>query len=158
MKVNRRLARYSANRDDYRSGCRPSRYHGDDLTTAPTADCSRNRGVESYRARTLRSTKVRAANVTDVPASPDVGDKVVMLGVSTVKFTPLLLTPLAYTTTLPVVAPVGTVALINVALQPGVAAVVPLNVTLPEPLVAPKLVPVIVTGAPTAPEVGDRGP
>ena len=31
--------------------------------------------------------------------------------------TPLLFTPLAFTTTLPVVAPVGTVATIDVALQ-----------------------------------------
>ena len=44
--------------------------------------------------------------VTDVPTVPEVGDKVVMLGVaSTVKLTPLLATPPTVTTTFPVVAP-----------------------------------------------------
>ena len=37
-----------------------------------------------------------------------------------------------------------------------VVAVVVLNFTVLVPWVAPKLVPVIVTDAPTAPEVGDR--
>ena len=70
---------------------------------------------------------------------------------------PLLFTPLAFTTTLPVVAPVGTVATIEVALQlPIVVAAVPLNFTVLVPCVEPKFVPVIVTDAPTAPEVGDR--
>ena len=76
---------------------------------------------------------------------------------TTVKPTPLLFTPLAFTTTLPVVAPVGTVATIDVALQLViVVAVVPLNVTVLVPCVDPKFDPVIVTDAPTAPEVGDR--
>ena len=57
---------------------------------------------------------------------------------------------------MPVVAPVGTVATIEVALQLViVVAVVPLNFTVLVPCVEPKLVPVIVTDAPTAPEVGD---
>ena len=56
-----------------------------------------------------------------------------MLG-KTVKLELLLFTPLALTTTLPVVAPVGTVATINVALQlPIVVAVVPLKLTEPAP-------------------------
>ena len=54
------------------------------------------------------------------------------------------------------VAPLGTVTLIEVALQLVTVAVVPLNVTDPDPLVEPKPVPVMVTDAPTAPEVGDR--
>jgi hypothetical protein len=96
--------------------------------------------------------------VTDAPTAPVVGDKLVMLGVgSTVKDDPLLFTPLALTTTLPVVAPVGTVATIEVALQlPIVVAVVPLNCTVLVPWVEPKFVPVIVTEAPTAPDVGDK--
>jgi hypothetical protein len=94
--------------------------------------------------------------VTDVPIAPDVGDKLAMLG-RTVKLEPLLFTPLAFTTTFPVVAPVGTVATIDVALQlPIVVAAVPLNFTVLEPWVEPKLVPVMVTDAPTAPEVGDK--
>ena len=51
--------------------------------------------------------------VTGVPTPPDEGDKEVMLGVGrTVKVTPLLATPLAFTTTGPVPAPVGTKATI----------------------------------------------
>jgi hypothetical protein len=70
--------------------------------------------------------------VTDAPTAPDVGDRLVMLGAATtVNDTPLLFTPLALTTTLPVVAPVGTVATIEVALQlPIVVAAVPLNLTV----------------------------
>src|SRR5579862_400103 len=96
--------------------------------------------------------------VTDAPTAPVVGDTLVMLGAATtVNDIPLLLTPLAFTTTLPVVAPVGTVATIDVAPQlPIVVAVVPLNFTVPVPWVEPKFVPVIVTDAPTAPVVGER--
>jgi hypothetical protein len=95
--------------------------------------------------------------VTAVPTAPDVGDKLLMLGAATtVNFTPLLATPLVLTTTLPVVAPVGTVVTIDVALQLPTVAVVPLKVTVPVPCVAPKPVPVIMTDAPTAPVVGDR--
>ena len=95
--------------------------------------------------------------VTDVPTAPEVGDRLVMLGVGrTVKLIPLLSTPLAWTTTLPVVAPVGTGTTIDVALQLVGAAAVPLNLTVLVPWVAPKLVPVMVTDAPTAPEVGDK--
>ena len=70
--------------------------------------------------------------VTDAPTAPEVGDRLLMLG-NTVKDTPLLFTPLANTTTLPVVAPVGTVTLIEVALQLVTVAVVPLNLTVLEP-------------------------
>ena len=96
--------------------------------------------------------------VTAAPTAPDVGDKLVMLGaVTTVNDDPLLADPLTVTTTLPVVAPVGTVATIEAALQlPIVVAVVPLNFTVLVPCVDPKLVPVIVTDAPTAPVVGDK--
>jgi hypothetical protein len=96
--------------------------------------------------------------VTDAPAAPDVGDRLVMLGAdTTVNDDPLLATLLTVTTTLPVVAPVGTVATIEVALQlPIVVAVVPLNFTVLDPCVEPKFVPVIVTDAPTAPDVGDK--
>jgi hypothetical protein len=91
--------------------------------------------------------------VTDAPTAPEAGDRLLMLG-KTVKTDPLLLTPLAFTTTLPVVAPVGTVVLIDVAVQLDTVAAVPLNVTVP--WVELKFVPVIVTDAPTAPAIGDR--
>jgi hypothetical protein len=77
-------------------------------------------------------------------------------GGTTVKDTPLLAEP-TVTTTLPVVAPVGTVATIDVVLQLAIAvAAVPLNFTVLVPCVEPKLLPVMVTEAPTAPEVGDK--
>jgi hypothetical protein len=95
--------------------------------------------------------------VTTAPTAPDVGDRLVILGVArTVKFWPLLFTPLAKTTTFPVVAPVGTGTLIVVALQLVGVPAVPLNLTVLLPWVAPKLVPVTVTGVATAPEVGER--
>jgi hypothetical protein len=93
--------------------------------------------------------------VTAAPTAPVVGETFVMLG-STVNVTPLLLTPLAFTTTLPVVAPTGTVATIMSEPQLViVVAVVPLNVTVPLPCVEPKCAPLIVTDTPTAPDVGD---
>ncbi len=95
--------------------------------------------------------------VTGVPTAPDVTDKFVILGVGrTVKFTPLLATPLVLTTTFPVVAPLGTVTPILDAPHDVTLAVVPLNVTVPVPCELPKLDPVIVTAAPTAPDVTDK--
>jgi hypothetical protein len=56
--------------------------------------------------------------VTEVPTGPDVGLKFVMLGATaTVKSTPLLGTPPTFTNTFPVVAPVGTGAVMLVLLQ-----------------------------------------
>src|ERR1700728_2811105 len=95
--------------------------------------------------------------VTAAPTAPVVIERLVMLGApTTVKLFPLLLTPLANTTTLPVVAPVGTVTAILVALQLVTVAVVPLNFTVLDPWVEPKFVPAIVTDAPTAPVVIER--
>src|SRR6266699_3761661 len=95
--------------------------------------------------------------VTAAPTAPVVIDKLVMLGAgTTVKFTPLLATPLAFTTTLPVVAPLGTVTPMLDAPQLVTVAVVPLNVTVPLPCEEPKFDPVMVTAAPTAPVVIDK--
>jgi hypothetical protein len=96
--------------------------------------------------------------VTDIPTAPNVGDKLAILGVGlTVKLFPLLAIPPTITTTLPVVAAVGTDALIEVALHELiVVALVPLNCTELPAWVVPNPVPVIVTEAPTAPEVGDK--
>ena len=72
--------------------------------------------------------------VTDAPTAPEVGDRLVIVGVArTVKEEPLLAVPLTVTTTLPVVAPLGTVAKIDVAPQLAIVAFNPLNVTLPPP-------------------------
>src|SRR5438552_16354021 len=101
--------------------------------------------------------KLRPAMVSDAPTAPELGDKLLMLGTaSTVNNTPALATPLTVTTTLPVVAPAGTGATIEVALQLVGLALVALKKTALAPWVEPKLVPVIVTDAPTAPEIGDN--
>ena len=94
--------------------------------------------------------------VTGESISPQTGDRLVILGLSTVKLTPLLATPLTVTTTFPVVAPLGTGTAMLVALQLVGVADVPLNVTVLLPCVDPKAVPVIVTEVVTLPEVGDR--
>ena len=95
--------------------------------------------------------------VTEAPIAAEVGERLVILGAgTTVKLTPLLDLLETFTTTLPVVAPDGTVATMLVALQLVALALVPLNVTVLVPCVEPKFVPVIVTEAPTAPDVGDR--
>jgi hypothetical protein len=94
--------------------------------------------------------------VTDVPARADEGDKLVIVGVArTVKEEPLVSTPLAWTTTFPVVAPLGTGTAMLVALQLVGVDAVPLNCTVLVPRVAPKFDPLIVTEVPTAPDVGD---
>src|SRR6266436_894455 len=74
----------------------------------------------------------------------------------TVKLTPLLTTPLIKTTTLPVVAALGTGATICVSLQLVVLAVVPLKLRtlVLVPTVGPKFVPLTVTTVPTGPDVG----
>jgi hypothetical protein len=102
--------------------------------------------------------KLAPAIVTVAPKTPDVGFTLAMLGAGTVtvKFTPLLATPPTVTTTFPAVAPVGTVTTMLVALQLVAVAVVPLNLTVLVPCVAPKFAPEIVTVAPTNPEVGFR--
>jgi hypothetical protein len=93
--------------------------------------------------------------VTDAPVLPEEGDKLVIAGAGrTVNGDPLLTPAPVWTTTLPVVAPAGTIAIIDVPLNMLiVAAATPLNFTM-----LPKLnsVPVIVTAAPIAAEDGDR--
>jgi hypothetical protein len=90
--------------------------------------------------------KLLPVMLTAVPTDPAVGDTpVIEGGTVTVKVTPLLASPFAVTTTLPVVAPLGTVTPMLVSLQPVADAIVPLNVTVP--WLDPKLLPVIVTVA-----------
>jgi hypothetical protein len=94
--------------------------------------------------------------VIAVPTPPEVGERLVTFGGGiTVNVTPLLVMPFAVTVTGPVVAPVGTIAVIDVAHQSMTFAGVPLKLTAPN--VVPKFTPVIVTSVPTPPEFGDRG-
>jgi hypothetical protein len=72
----------------------------------------------------------------------------------TVKLTPLLATPPTVTTTLPVVAPLGTGTTMLVALQLVGVPAVPLNFTVLAPWLVPKFPPVIVTAVPTVPDAG----
>lgn len=94
---------------------------------------------------------------TEEPAMPELGLSTLILGGGvTVNVTPLLAWPLTVTTTEPVVAPVGTVAVMPVSLQLEleVVALVPLNLTVLVPFVAPKPEPAMVIDEPIAPELG----
>jgi hypothetical protein len=93
--------------------------------------------------------------VTEVPIDPDAGEIPTIPAEVSVKARPLLLIFDTVTTILPVV-PLGTGATIWVLLHVVGVVVIPLNVTVLDPCIEPKFVPVIVTGVPTEPEVGDR--
>ena len=97
--------------------------------------------------------------VNDDPKPPPaVGEMLVIAGAAvTVNVLPLLATPpAAVTTTLPVTAPVGTVATMLVELQLEIVAANVPNFTPPLPCVEPKFDPLIVTTEPTAPVFGAR--
>ena len=96
--------------------------------------------------------------VIGVPTCPDDGLTEATLGAgNTVNVTPLLVLPAPdVTTTGPVAAPDGTAHTMVVADQGQSEASMPLKVTFPVPCVDPKLLPLIVTEAPIAPELGDR--
>jgi hypothetical protein len=96
--------------------------------------------------------------VTGVPAAPATGLRLTIMGVGiTVKGIGLPATPFTVTTTLPVVAPLGTPTVMLVSLQlAAVPALVQLNPTMLPPWLAPKLLPVIAIGVPTTPDGGFR--
>jgi len=92
--------------------------------------------------------------VTQGPVTVPESVQFVVQLANTVKSDPLLAVPNTVTTTLPVVAPAGTDTVMLVALQALAAvAVIPLNVIVLVPWVAPKLVPVMVIDVPAGPEV-----
>src|SRR5467141_1240169 len=97
--------------------------------------------------------KLAPPMATLVPTGPLVGVKLVIVGgLITVKLPALLAVPSAVVTRIgPVVAPVGTVAVIAVAEFTVKLALTPLNVTAVAPV---KFVPLIVTLVPTGPLVG----
>lgn len=91
------------------------------------------------------------------PALPELGVTATTLNpLATVKLTPLLAVPPTNTTTLPVVAPVGTGTTIALSLQLTGAVVVPLNLRVLDPWLDPNPAPVTVTVAPIPPSVGVR--
>jgi hypothetical protein len=95
--------------------------------------------------------------VNDVPTGPETGDRLVIPG-ATPKLALGLDKPLTVITTglLPAAKPGGTVATTLVALQLVVAALMPANVTVLLPWLAPKLVPLMVIEAPIGPEAGEK--
>jgi hypothetical protein len=96
--------------------------------------------------------------VTVVPAAPDPGLNEVSVGVGrTVKLVALVkVTPLTVRDIVPVVAPAGTVVVMEVEVDAVTTAVVPLNETILFAGVVLKLVPDKITVAPTAPEAGSN--
>jgi hypothetical protein len=93
--------------------------------------------------------------VTRVPATPAVGDTLLILGGgTTVNVGPLLLFPPTVTTTLPVVVPLGTVIQTWFVLHKLICGVAPLMVTVLDPCVAPNPPPSIATMDPMAPLLG----
>jgi hypothetical protein len=96
--------------------------------------------------------KLEPPIVTEVPTGPELGLRVESTGTSiTVNATPLLVPADVVTTTLPVVAPPGTTAVIELEFQLLTTADIPLNVTALLPCVAPKFAPLIVITDPTVP-------
>ena len=97
--------------------------------------------------------------VIEVLGGPELWLKLEMVGGGvTVKNPPLIGNgaPATVTTTLPLVAPLGTATRMLVSLQLAGVAAVPLKATVLAPWAIPKLVPVIVTFVPIAPEFGLR--
>jgi hypothetical protein len=94
--------------------------------------------------------------VTLSPVLPEFGVRAVTLNPEeTVKLTPLLVALPTTTTTLPVVAPLGTGTAMPVSVQREGVAKVLLNLTLLVPWVWPKAAPVMVTVAPIPPFAGE---
>jgi len=94
--------------------------------------------------------------VTDVPAGPLVGEKLVIVGDAAVRVNELAdvaVPPAAVTEIVPVVAPFGTAAAMWLASVTENVADVPLNFTLVAPV---KFVPVIVTLVATGPLAGEK--
>lgn len=111
-----------------------------------------NNVLVPWVAPKLAPLTVIVAGTGPNPIGAQFDESAVMLGPG-VKFTPLLARPFTVTTTFPVVAPTGTVTPICVSLQLVGVAGVPLKVTVLEPCVAPKCVPVIPSVDPTAREL-----
>jgi hypothetical protein len=91
--------------------------------------------------------------VTGVPARAVPGEILLILGAGIVNDVLLLASPmLVVTTRLPVVDSAGTLVLMLVLLHEVIAAVVPLNFTVP--VAVPKLLPLMVTTVPAVPDKG----
>lgn len=94
--------------------------------------------------------------VTVVPPVPDVGEKLLTVGVTEKLLPDNAVSALTSTDIFPVDAPLGTVTTSEVLVADDTVVVTPLNFTMLFAGVVLKFVPVIVTGVPTAPEVGEK--
>src|SRR5262245_37124480 len=100
--------------------------------------------------------KLVPATVTDVPVRAESGDMLLMLGAGIVKLKALLAIPLPEVTTMfPLVVRAGTAAVMLVLFQLEIVAPVLLKESDPEPWLAPKLLPLIVTDVPAGPDAGE---
>jgi hypothetical protein len=93
--------------------------------------------------------------VTCIPTPPLVGEMLVIWGAGTVKLNPLLATPPTVTIMLALIV-FGTVIAIWVSLQLVTVAAEPFNFTVLVPWLLPNPEPLMVTGVPTAPMLGDK--
>lgn len=109
-----------------------------------------------FKVNAAAPVKFVPATMIEVPTGPLVGLNPVIVGagVVTVKFVvDVAVPPAVVTENVPVVAPLGTIAVIWVAVFPEVVAVVPFSFTEVAPV---RFVPVIVTDVPTGPLVGEK--
>jgi hypothetical protein len=98
--------------------------------------------------------KLEPLIVTETPATPEFAEIPDTLAFgATVKLAPALDVALLVTTTFPVVAEFGTVAVRLVGVQEVVVVIIPLKVTVPE---VPKFAPAITTDAAIGPVLGER--
>ena len=115
-----------------------------------------NKADVPFNATAVAPVKFVPVMLTVVPAMPFAGEKLVIVGAGTadvtVKFEVELALPFGVVTEIfPVVAPLGTVAVIWLPLFTRNVAPVPLNETAEVPV---RFSPVIVTEAPVLPLVG----
>ena len=113
--------------------------------------------TERFTSRACAGPKPFPEITTAVPARPDIGERLVMFGVPvTVNSASLLHVAPAVTNTLPVLALCGTTTESCALDQLLTIAGTPLNRTWLDPCEVPKFAPVIVTGVPAGPALGDK--
>jgi len=126
------------------------------VTVIEVAEVTAKVAATPLKATAVAPVKLVPVRVTLVPTGPLVGAKLVMVGglaVTVNALLPVAVPPGVVTLRSPVVAPVGTVAAIDVAEVTAKVVPTPLKATAVAPV---KLVPVIVTLVPTGPLVGAK--
>ena len=128
---------------------------GGTVTVSDVAETTLNDGAGVLlNVTAMTPRRLVPVMVTVVPMAPDVGVNLVTVGAGTVKLVPEVTVPAAVVTLRgPVVAPMGTVVVMAVAVLVTMVATMPLKVTA---VALPRLLPRMVTVAPTAPVVGAK--